>query len=172
MIGERKYWPAEWVDDHLPPGRGSPSDFIIDVGGGAFYLGYPLTDPDVTEFQKRFFSAAIDPDDVVEFVWCIDVGTVDVTIMPDGDFGHVELPDGETHFWRTGTVTDYPALSLDQFVAEWIASNGKPEKPATVNVSMGQWSKGIPHRFVAESRDFDHRLVPQFVQMQVSEAIQ
>lgn len=164
MIGERKWWPAEWVDEVVPPGRASPSDFIIDADGH-YFLGYRLDADDVTEFQKRFYNTGIDPADTIEFMWADDLGPVDVAILPDGDFGHVDVPSEATHFWtdRDGNTL---AHSLEDFVKQWIEAHGKPDKPQVVTVAMACWSEGIPHQFAPA---IEGVIGPTFTSLKVEE---
>lgn len=147
MIGERKYWPAEWVDDPLPPGRASPDDFIIDAGGH-YFLGYRLDAPDVSEFQKRLFNTGIDPQDVVEFMSVDDLGSIDVTMLPDGECNRADdIPAQANGFWLSGPGAQiFP--SLEALAAAWFEANDRPAKGKSVTVWLARWSKGIPHQFM------------------------
>jgi hypothetical protein len=167
MKGERKYWPTEWVDDPLPPGLASPSDFIVDCGEGIYFLGYPLDARDVSEFQKRFYNSGVDPDDTVEFTSADDLGSIDVTILPDGDVRDPpEIPEAATVFW-SGSIH---GVSLGEFVSIWCEIRGERTEPETVIVSMAAWSEGVPHQFMPP---IEGKVGPQFVSLKMeSETVQ
>jgi len=160
MSDERKWWPAEWADEAMPPGRASPNDFIINAEGH-YFLGYALDAEDVDEFQKRFFSTRIDPDDVIEFICCDDLGDVDVRIQPEGFSIIGDVAEDATHFWQPGS-NEMLAGSIKQFVE--IYRENYPIDSDPITLKMARWSDSIAHRF--ELSFEGQKITPAFVLLQ------
>ena len=143
-MAQREWWPADWADEVMPPGRSSPDDFLIDAEGH-YFLGYRLDATDVTEHEKRYFNRGLDCGDIIEFVCCDSLGHIEVTINPDGTYKTSDsVPERATHFWVPGD-TDTLADSLSSF-AECYAENDDIKEPVTETVALAWWSERLPHK--------------------------
>lgn len=168
----RTWWPADWADEIMPPGRDAPDGFIIDADGH-YWLGYAFDAPDASHQEKRYFSEGLDAGDIVEFVCCDDCGEVAVTLMPDGTYTVAgTVPERVTHF-SIGGDPDTLADSIPAFVKNWIEVDGRaPEQPETVTVVMAWWSDHIPHKLVVSYDLPCWRPRPYFEQVTAAEARQ
>src|SRR5947209_690274 len=82
---ERKWWPADWADEWMPPARSTPDEFIVDANGHS-WLGYAFDAKDATDHEKRYFSRALSGGDIVQFIYCDDLGELEIALQKDGAF--------------------------------------------------------------------------------------
>lgn len=144
----RSWWPLDWADEVMPPGRADPNDWLIDASGH-FYIGYRLDATDVNEHEKRYFSRGVDCGDIVKFICSDDLGSLDVEISKDGSYRVLEgvVDPRATHFWSGGN-SDSLADSMGEyakFVAELLDAG---EFPMRDTVRMAWWSDQLPYKLV------------------------
>jgi hypothetical protein len=154
----RQWWPEDWLDEINPPGRATPSDFVIKAGSH-FWLGYALDAEDVDEQDKRYFSKPLSIGDVVEFCCCDDLGEIEVAIYRDRNFfvrGGAQPRrriDQATHFWLAGN-SDTLASTLAEFVRDYEFDEMSRSTSTTgveyvETIKIARWSDAIPHKLVA-----------------------
>jgi hypothetical protein len=166
----REWWPLEWADEVMPPSRPSPDGFII-CADGHWYLGYAFDATYVNDHEKRYFSQAINAGDIVKFICCDELGSIDVTINPDGTFAaDGSVPERATHFWEPGNF-DTLGDTLAEFVRGYLDTCDPLDAPATVTVAMAWWSDGIPHKLTWTFEGGPHGKAV-FVQVSEAEATQ
>jgi|SRR5579885_763036 len=163
---QRHWWPADWADEVMPPGRPAPDDFIIDADGH-YWLGYAFDAKDASDQDKRYFSRRLERGDIVNFISCDDLGEAEIAIKSDGSFDIVSgaISPAATHFWCPGDM-DTLAGSIEAFARQYVGD----ECPAIVTLAMARWSDSVPHRLVIDFRDFAAK--PRFEVVSVAEARQ
>lgn len=141
----REWWPLDWADEVMPHGRGAPDEFIVDTGGH-YWLGYAFDAEGVSDFDKRYYSKALERDEIVNFICCDELGEVEVTINPDGTYSvSGDVPERATHFCKIGDPDTLIEGSLKEFVAAWHDME-PPSEPVTIAVAMAWWSDALPYK--------------------------
>lgn len=170
-MAERKWWPADWADEWMPPSRSSPDGFIQNVEGDP-YLGYPLHDPCVTECEKRQFNQRIAVGDIVQFLCCDDLGSVSIELRADGSYrADAPFDSTATSFWIAGD-NDTLADSMDEFARLYVESDHSGGVPQRLDVRLARWSDPIPHKLVVKLADNKHGFGFGFEQVTDAEARQ
>lgn len=141
---ERQWWPLDWADEVMPPGRLSPEGFLIEADGD-YYLGYALDAEDASEQEKRHLSRKIASGDIVKFICCEQFGEIDITINPDGTFTTDEPPPTRANRFMVQYDPDTMADNLETFVKYYIENEALSE-PRTETLSMAWWSEELPHK--------------------------
>jgi hypothetical protein len=167
MDSERKWWPSELLDESMPAGRTSPTEWIIgraDKPGSSIVAGWS---GEVAAADSDPGRQIVAENEVIDFSWCEDRGEIDIVVEGDGSYeivpGQPDLLDPDrpsrlaavpadaTHFWERGD-SDTIADSMAQFAndrAEMARECGD-EFPLRLTVDMYHWSDDIPHRLVVE----------------------
>jgi hypothetical protein len=140
---DRKWMPAEYQDEVVPPARATPSDWIVKLNDGAPALAGG--DPDETPGR------ALKDGDVVEFDWVEDYGNHQLTFKEaEDDTGYCGLTweiDGDIPTASAGghmavaEVDDWESVmsSLDEF-AEALIDNNPPTPGDRIVVKFYAWS--------------------------------
>jgi hypothetical protein len=162
---ERKWWPSELLDESMPAGRASPTDWIIgrdDKPGTFIVAGWDGEEGSEDSDPGR---QTVSADEVIGFAWSEDRGEIDILVKEDGTYEIMpgqpdllepdrpprltEIPPDATHFWEQYD-TDTLGSSMAEFAENWAqnARDAGEELPARVTVAMYHWSDEIPHRLV------------------------
>ena len=137
---ERKWVPAEYQDEVVPPGRSSPNDWITRMSDGAPALasGDPSEDDDVA-------GRALKPGEVVDFDWVETYGQRSLTFRCGGDGWTWELDGDEPIASPGGDMTvaevgNWESMmpGLEDFASAY-AKNGV-EDGETITVLFYAWS--------------------------------
>lgn len=158
-LDARKWWPTAIVDEGMPEGRASPTDWIVRLDDG-----FALADGD--KDGEPWLVVAIG--DIVEFTFAVSRGEVAVTIHPDGGYeAHGPVPDDATYFWEHGD--SYTAADTMAEFARFWAECASPSEPERIDVAMNRWGEelfrlcldpdGKP-KFVAEIERLDRASAP------------
>jgi hypothetical protein len=147
----RLWWPIEWADEVMPPGRDCPAAFLQNVDG-KFILGYPLDDAAVSETDRRHHCQELKFGAVVKFFFCDDHGEVTLEIHSDCSFTVVAgaASDGATHFHEPGN-SDTLASSILEFVQNHVEPERESSSarwPQTVQVRMAYWSDEVAYKLM------------------------
>jgi hypothetical protein len=140
---EQKWWPEEFLDEAMPPGRGSPTEWIETIGGR------PCIAVDDDEREAR----QLKDGDLVRFHRCDSYGEIDLTLRPDG-YALAKEPPREAEQccildgWNVDTVSESVADMVDALRA---AGAGPDVYRAAFYtfVDTGDW------RFCAQSNTFE-----------------
>lgn len=131
---ERRYLPADYLDEVVPTPRPSPSEWIVTLPGNSYAL-VPIEEDD--EEPSHFLRAG----DVVEFNWIESYGLIEVTIAADGSFTSSRTPDPRANCvwipWDSETIDE----SIASFARNWIKNRiGYGKKPTTIELEQYAWS--------------------------------
>lgn len=140
----REWWPEAYMDEGMPTGRPSPSNWILQKDG-SFYVANESDDGE----SRNVAGALIVSGQIVAFVFRRDFEDVQVSIAADGSFEIVKgaADPRATHF---GDLDD-GADSIDQWVIG--ATSGGlhgPDGGSPFTVQQCQWSDSIPFRLVTD----------------------
>jgi hypothetical protein len=162
----REWWPQEVCDEMMPPGLDSPDRFIVADGAG-WRFDYPADMKHVTDGERGLFRRPLAEGDIVTFIYCDDLGSVELTIRPDRTFAWVgDIPARATHFWFAGDA-DSLGDSLAELVENYFEAWGaEMDKPAVEVARMAWWSDLLPHKFTLTADG------PRFVAVSAAEARQ
>lgn len=139
---DRKWIPSEWLDELNPMMLDSP-DAYIEVIGNGWGLRLPEGDDDR---ENPFYQSAVEPGQVVNFLWTDNFGQVVLTVRHNGSWStDYSTPEGATHFYEhsTGAITD----SIAELVNGDPESHLDPLPPGDYVVDCYTWSEDIPLRF-------------------------
>jgi hypothetical protein len=145
---ERKWWPAEYADEVMPPPRDSASAWLVRDCDGWFLAGCGDGNDESPALGRKLVEG-----EAVEFLWSEDRGDVEITVYPGGRYeAHGAVPADATHFWAAFD-SDTLAMSLDEFAKNWADMEGHAPGvlPERVDVAMHAWSDEIPYRLVIEN---------------------
>lgn len=163
MDSERKWWPSELLDESMPAGRASPTDWITgplpdDPEGRFIVAGWD--DEDAEEDAGRQIVGA---GEAIGFTWSEDRGAIDILVKEDGSFeiipgqpdllepnrpqGLTEIQADATHFWEPGDI-DTMMDTMADFAREYAETEGGTALPMRVTVAMARWEDDIPHRLI------------------------
>jgi hypothetical protein len=141
---EHQWWPLEWADEVMPPGRSSPDGFLIYADGN-YYLGYALDAKDVSEKEKRYFSRKIEPNEIVKFICCDRLGEINITINPDGTFITDAPAPVRANNFMIHDDPDTLAEDLETFVKNYVGLE-PPDRPTTETLACAWWSDELAHK--------------------------
>lgn len=144
----RKWWPVDYADEVMPPGRDTPDGFII-MDNGRPMLGYALDEMSVTDRERDYLNKSIQVGEIVNFVCCDDLGEVVVEINADGSFiAQGPVPEQATSFMEIGNPNSLAESlpSYAQNVAELLRGDPPDSWPVVDRVRMACWSDEIPHK--------------------------
>lgn len=145
MLAEGRQWlPADWLDEVNPTLLDSPDAFIERVGDG-WGLRLPVGD---SERDNTFYQTAIEPGQIVNFLWTEHYGDRTLTMNADRTWSLDEpAPAGATHFYEytQGMLSD----SVDSLVNGDAPDCGvtDPLDPGEYVISTYTWSDSIPFLF-------------------------
>jgi len=160
---QREWWPSDYADEVMPPGRESPSAWIRGPRGDTYELAGADDDIEGAE-RDDDHPRIVRPGEVIDFVWCESLGTVEVTIFPDGAHRvHGVVPAHATHFWLAGDPESL-AHDIPSFVRRYRETEDVPE-PVRETVRLAQWSAEIPHVLIVTAAEG-----PQFMELTAAEA--
>lgn len=140
-----EWWPIHAADEMMPPGLESPSEFIFEKGGELF-VGYRDDAELVTDAERGFINRKIAAGDIVGFIRCEALGSVEVEIKEDGTSSVITgtVNERATHFWNGDTLAD----SMPEFVEVVRQCHGASDFPLRQAVRMAWWSDEEPHKLV------------------------
>jgi hypothetical protein len=163
----RKWWPQEVCDEVMPPGLDSPDQFIVAGDTYTWRLDYPAGMPGVDDGERGLFRQPLKDGDIVKFVCCDDLGSVELTIRPDRTFDVAGVvPAYATHFWFAGDVGSLGG-DLDELIAIYFETWGAGmDEPAVEFARMAWWSDGRPYKFTLTADG------PRFIAVSQAEARQ
>lgn len=166
MDSERKWWPSELLDESMPAGRASPTNWIIGPSAGP-EGGYVVAGGEEDDGDENGGAQIVLADQIIGFAWSEGRGEIDILVKEDGTYEIIpgqpdlmepdlpprltEIPPDATHFWGPYDI-DTLASSMAEFAENWArnARDAGDELPARVTVAMYHWSDEIPHRLVVE----------------------
>lgn len=136
----RLWIPADWVDESNPTML-DRADSYIEKQADIWWLRLPKDDP---ERDNEFYRMAVEPGQIVKFLWMERHGEISLILKADRTFiTDQEPPSGTTHFYEysTGAI----AGSLKDLVEA--DETGAPLDPGEYDVMAYTWSDEIPMRF-------------------------
>lgn len=137
---ERRWLPADWLDELNPGLQGSPDAFIERDGEG-WALRLPEGDPDRT---NPFYRIVVEPGQVVDFLWMEFYGHRTLTVRDDRSWS-LDAPVDER-----ATLFYEPSESMiGASIAELVDDSDPYEtlEPGTYRIDTYHWSERIPFRF-------------------------
>jgi hypothetical protein len=150
QVRKREWYPAYAADEWMPPGRPDPSAFIFEKGGEIF-IGYCDDDRDASDNDRDCVNRKVMPGDIVQFLCCDQLGSVDVVINEDGTSHVVDgvIPENVTHFMAAGDI-DSLSDSMEEFAknAHAWARSADETFPYRETCSMARWSDELPHKLI------------------------
>lgn len=142
-MSDRKWLPAEYIDEICPPGRETPTAWIKRAAGDRWIL---FGDSPYEDDEDGRLSAA--PGDIVQFQWYADGDEVDVQLNGDGTYRVLgTVPKGTT--FHVLYDPDSVAETFETCVKQWIDLD--PDDDATITIAATIWSDPIPFRLVVDA---------------------
>lgn len=117
FLHTREWWPADLLDEHMPPGRARPEAWLAPDETGVTLIH---ADDD----EDKTVVATIEPGAEVSFCWQEDRGSVEITIMPGGA-------------WKLDDPRD--AFTLDLFKPEAVEATTPIELPPSARIAAATW---------------------------------
>ena len=142
-MSDRKWLPADYIDEVCPPGRDTPTAWIKRAAGDRWILfGDSLNEDD----EDGRLSAA--PGDFVQFQWYEDGGQVDVQLNGDGTYRVLgAVPAGDV--FRVQYEPDWIATTFEQCIEDWVDLD--PDDDSIITIDAVTWSDPIPFRLVVDA---------------------
>jgi hypothetical protein len=142
-MNERLYWPAEWADEIMPPGKPSPDAFLVACAGPKWKLGYAAGEK-MNDEETCQFAQPVAVGDVVEFIWSEDRGEATVQFSPDGSYRMVEgVEPGDYDCVRIAFDNDTINDSLAKLAAALSDSYDFADPQL---VQFARWNEPEPYR--------------------------
>lgn len=141
MSDGRKWVPESYVDEISPPGRSSPSAWIVSVPGDAYALA-PCDEHEPGEPQILRDGA------VVQFAWTESFGEAMFLVGEDRKWTvDREPPEGVTHVCYVGDPDSMGygkgRAALENFAVNWIEN--EPDPGQEMMIKYYAWSEAPVH---------------------------
>lgn len=142
---DRKWLPAEWLDEVVPIMEASPVAYVEREGEG-WALRLPKGNPSRSDdHEEDCWHTKIEPGQIVGFCWTEDYGHFSLTVDDDGRWKlDRPVPETATHFWLPFD-TETLAESVEDLVKgnDWTG----PTDPGTHTMGAYFWSDEVKFRF-------------------------
>ncbi len=135
----RDWWPAELLDEVMPPGRRDPDEWLIGSQGDIYAIA---NGEEASEGDGDGVLMRIRPRDLVKFCYVDRFGTIGVTFRPDGTYlTHGTLPSGYNYCWLDDDH-DSAASGLEE-LASFMVLNGILGEGERHAVQFAYWSDEV-----------------------------
>ena len=134
---DRKWWPEDLIDEVIPPGRNSPSDWLRLADGAVVIRDDD--DPDSS------WQLTVSSGDVVDFTYCDQCGRAVVAFRRDGTYeARSPIPVDWSHLWPIGwTDPEMMAVGLTELAG---LLHDMVDDTDEFEVAFCFWSDAQPHR--------------------------
>jgi hypothetical protein len=144
---EQKYWPTDYVDEEVPPGRESPTAWIF-LSGGSAYLN-PCEESDDKEIVFRLLNDG----DTIEFTRCDTFLETTLMLVEDGfTLADPAPPEFEQCCVLDGWQSETLASSVDELAKFIREADG--ETGVEFRVVFYTYVDTGPWRFCAATNSF------------------
>lgn len=140
-----RWWPSDYIDEGMLPGMATPDAWLRRMpNGDGWTIASPYYDDAKEEIEREWKFEPLANGQRVEFVFCQQLGTVDVTVNPDGTFeAHGPVNPDATWFWDDDQRgDDCPAGDNIEEFAKFYVEGMRPTEPTRVTVGCSHWSEG------------------------------
>jgi len=145
---DRKWFPADWLDE-VNPGLLETPDGFIEREGNGWALRLPQDEP---ERDNEFYRLPVEPGQIVKFMSLDSYGYLRLIVHPDGSWETDAPPPPEARSFSI--AFDIIADSIDELVVGDEFSLALD--PGEYEVAAYTWSDAIPFRFELVGSDRGH----------------
>lgn len=152
----KRWMPAEWQDEIVPPARETPDAWIVSAADGVpmlagCYHGPLGEDPDLkpTDDQPWGSPRLLSDGEIVPFCFTRDWGSAELTVRDDGTWSvDREMPSQANCVAVSGEWETVSASIAD------LVRNSDMRDPETWTLAYYEWSEESPFVFDAATRRF------------------
>lgn len=156
----RKWWPADLLDEGMPPGRARPTDWIARPAGDVYEIANGNDEEEARE--RGDVLCRVKPGDTLSFCYRDDLGTVPVSFRDDGTF----TPRGVVPKAFNWCWVPYDPDTISETLEQLAALLKDAGDTGPIDVGFAFWSDGHEHKLVVGADG------PAFVAVETSRRVQ